>query len=101
METATSAGSSLAEAFGFGKATRADEVWQEVRFDSPAAYLECRRGELVLETLVSIHTHGMLLNWSIFSAVMSILERLLLAASQQGANCMCCSSLTQFSDGSA
>lgn len=57
METATSAGSSLAEAFGFSKATKADEVWQEVRFDLPAVYLECRKGELVLETLVSIHAH--------------------------------------------
>lgn len=51
METATSAGSSLAEAL-FGKSTRADEVWQEVRFDSPLQYLECRRGEVVLESLV-------------------------------------------------
>lgn len=52
METVGSAGSSLAEAL-FGKSSsRADEVWTEVRFDSPAAYLECRRGELVLECLV-------------------------------------------------
>ena len=52
METATSAGSSLAEAL-FGKSTRSDEVWQEVRFDSAAAYLELRRGEVVLEAMVS------------------------------------------------
>jgi hypothetical protein len=71
METATSAGSSLAEAFGFGKGTRADEVWQEVRFDSPAAYLECRRGEVVLETLVSIHTHGIQPSQSICDIVLA------------------------------
>jgi hypothetical protein len=52
METATSASSSLAEAL-FGKTNRTDEVWSEVRFDSPANYLECRRGETVLEMLVS------------------------------------------------
>jgi len=51
METASSAGSSLAEAL-FGKSSRADEVWQEVRFDSPNAFLEARRGEVTLEALV-------------------------------------------------
>lgn len=50
METASSAGSSLAEAL-FGKSSRADEVWQEVRFDSPNAFLEARRGEVTLEAL--------------------------------------------------
>jgi hypothetical protein len=52
METASSASNSLAEAL-FGKTTRTDEVWSEVRFDSPASYLECLRGEVVLEMLVS------------------------------------------------
>lgn len=54
MELASTTSSSLAEAL-FGKSSRSAgaEVWQEVRFDSPPAYLECRRGEVVLESLVS------------------------------------------------
>lgn len=53
METATSQGSSSLAEVLFGKSSsRPDEVWQEVRFDSPISYLECRRGEEVLEALV-------------------------------------------------
>ncbi len=53
MELASTTSSSLAEAL-FGKSSRsADAVWQEVRFDSAPSYLECRRGEVVLELLVS------------------------------------------------
>jgi hypothetical protein len=47
------AASLLAEAlFGSGGG-KADAVWQEIRFDSPLAYLSLRRGEVVLEMLVS------------------------------------------------
>lgn len=49
-------GASLAEAL-FGRKA-AEDVWQdrEVRFDAPAAQLQCRRGEEVLETFVSSST---------------------------------------------
>lgn len=51
MESAGPATTSLAEAL-FGKA-RQEEVWTEIRFDSPPSYLDLRRGEVVLEALVS------------------------------------------------
>lgn len=41
----------------FGKSQNSAYVWQdrEVRFDCPISALECRRGETVIDTLVTEH----------------------------------------------